>query len=115
GMTPLNFWRVMMSQKSTNVSLRYTSDPAHGWLAVPVALLVKLQVERSLSTYSYLNDQRTVAYLEEDRDMGVFMNAARDKGLVVNISERHVARTSIRNMLHYHPRHLPLTLLASAH
>src|SRR5690606_15560261 len=114
-MTPFNLWRVMMSQKSTNVFLRYTSDPAHGWLAVPVALLVELQVERSLSTYSYLNDQRTVAYLEEDRDMGVFMNAARDKGLEVKISERHVERTSIRNMHHYHPRFLPITSVASAH
>lgn len=104
-----------MSQKNTSVSLRYTSDPGHGWLAVPVALLVDLQIERSLSTYSYLNDQRTVAYLEEDRDMGVFMSAARDRGLVVNITERHVERTSIRNMHHYHPRFLPTTSVASAH
>lgn len=104
-----------MSQKNASVSLRFTSDPGHGWLAVPVALLVELKIERSISTYSYLNDQRTVAYLEEDCDMGVFMNAARDKGLVVTISEKHVERTSIRNMHHYHPRFLPITREASAY
>lgn len=96
-----------MSNQQRRLRLRFTSDPGHGWLTVPVFLLVELGVDKKISTYSYLDDKRRNAYLEEDCDMGVFLTAAKAQGIEVEFCERHVERTSIRQMHHYHPRFLP--------
>lgn len=97
-----------MSKPDRKIRLQLTEDPGHGWLAVPVRLLVELGIEKNISTYSYLDDRRNRAYLEEDCDMGVFLMAAKARGIEVEICERHVERTSIRQMHHYHPRFLPV-------
>jgi len=51
----------------------FVSDPSHGWLKVPVSELVRLGITDQISTYSYIKGD--MAYLEEDRDMKVFLDA----------------------------------------
>jgi hypothetical protein len=51
------------------------SDPGHGWIAVPQRVLVALGIDQSISPYSYMRGY--MAYLEEDCDLSVFMNAYR--------------------------------------
>lgn len=54
-------------------SLRFISDPGHGWLEVPVSELVRLGIAKKISRYSY--KKGAMAYLEEDSDAGVYLAA----------------------------------------
>lgn len=45
----------------------FVSDPGHGWLMVPLALIAREEYSR----FSYTDGE--FAYLEEDVDMGRFM------------------------------------------
>jgi len=49
-------------------SLVYMTDPAHGWLRVPLAMIAG----EKYSEYSYYNNR--YAYLEEDCDMPKFLS-----------------------------------------
>lgn len=51
----------------------YIQDSGHGWLQVKYAELVKLGIQNDISAYSYR--AWDYAYLEEDCDMGVYLNA----------------------------------------
>ena len=52
---------------------KFHEDASHGWLEVPLADVASLGVCHEISPYSYMH-RRTV-YLEEDRDMWVFLSA----------------------------------------
>jgi len=54
------------------MKLDFISDPGHGWLKVPLTLLVKYGILESISSWSYIRGK--FAYLEEDCDADVFMN-----------------------------------------
>lgn len=69
------------------MQLKYHRDPGHGWLEVPlyVAIKVKTPLKR-ISPYSYVGmSQRdgVTLYLEEDCDMPIFMDAAKQMGASV--------------------------------
>ena len=49
----------------------FYSDPGHGWLRVPRALIKTLGIEHEISNYSY--KRREHAYLEEDSDARLFL------------------------------------------
>ena len=49
------------------------NDSGHGWLQVTRTDLTKLGIEKSISPFSYQNDE--FVYLEEDSDMGTFLKA----------------------------------------
>lgn len=49
------------------------SDPSHGWLAVPISLVREVGVYASVSSYSFKSSE--IAYLEEDCDAGLFLDA----------------------------------------
>lgn len=85
------------------MKLDFYEDPGHGWLAVPLALLERLALLDSISSYSYMRGR--YAYLEEDCDLGRFMDAARDAGLAVSFRETvsRYRRSRIRNYCHYSP------------
>lgn len=51
----------------------YISDPGHGWIKVPMSLLLDLGIEQDISAYSYMRGSD--AYLEEDDDASLFMQA----------------------------------------
>lgn len=54
-------------------SFNKISDPGHGWLEVPRALLYKLNIADKISSYSYERENRV--YLEEDCDAPIFAKA----------------------------------------
>jgi hypothetical protein len=47
------------------------SDPAHGWVQVPLHILVSLGIEDKISRYSYQKGENV--YLEEDGDASLFV------------------------------------------
>ena len=61
----------------------WITDPAHGWLTVPLAELKDLGIADDISKFSYISTSKGVAYLEEDCDALRFIEA---KG--VNIRDR---------------------------
>ena len=79
----------------------FFDDPGHAWLEVPIGQLFQLGIQRDISTCSYVNG--AMAYLEEDCDAGVFMNAARAAGIEVTFREVHQDPTPIRDYPHYTP------------
>ena len=51
----------------------FYNDPSHGWLGVKIAELEKLGIIDNISGYSYMKGK--TAYLEEDCDISVFLDA----------------------------------------
>lgn len=56
---------------------QFHSDPGHAWLEVPMSELRALGIDRKISQYSYRSRDGRLAYLEEDCDAGLFVDAAR--------------------------------------
>jgi hypothetical protein len=85
------------------MKLSFYSDPGHGWLAVPLELLDRLQLLDRVSGYSYLRGR--LAPLEEDCDASLFLAAARDAGIAVTFRDIHCAdrHSRIRNYDPYSP------------
>jgi hypothetical protein len=73
------------------MTYQFFSDPGHGWLKVLRLELRELDIAHRISSFSY---QRGVyAYLEEDCDAALFVNAKHDRGERVE----HVTVTSNRD------------------
>lgn len=77
-------------------SFHYVVDPGHSWLKVPVAELERLGISDQISSYSYLKNG--MSYLEEDRDMQLFLNTRQERNEPVKLIEFNRTRMSpIRN------------------
>ena len=77
-------------------------DPGHSWLKVPVAELKRLGIESNISSHSYIRNG--VAYLEEDVDAWIFLDARNAEKEPLKIKEFVRARTSkIRKYQTYTP------------
>jgi hypothetical protein len=63
----------------------FHSDPSHGWLEVPVAEVRRLGIEDKVSRYSYRKGAN--AYLEEDCDASLWMDAKKAAGEEYKIRE----------------------------
>lgn len=84
------------------LTLNYYTDPSHGWLAVDRADLARLDLTNHISRYSY--QQNDKVYLEEDLDMMLFMEAAKDKGWQVTMKYQYTDTDSrIRTLQHFQP------------
>ena len=55
--------------------LHWHNDSGHGWLGVPMNILLESGVASGISDSSYLNGEMTMAYLEEDVDALKFLVA----------------------------------------
>jgi len=78
------------------------TDPGHGWLAVKLADLKMLGIANDISPYSYVKGK--TAYLEEDCDAVRFIEAAKTKGITVEICEgAHRDPSPIRYFKSYAP------------
>lgn len=64
------------------LNLRFFSDPGHGWLEVDMGHIIGLGLAEKISDYSYMHGN--YAYLEEDCDEGLFLDAAKEAGIKVN-------------------------------
>ena len=70
------------------------TDPGHGWLKVPTALLHDLGIADRITQYSF--QRGTFSYLEEDCDFATFMLAYRDRygcePILLEMSTNHSSR-----------------------
>jgi hypothetical protein len=86
----------------TKRKLKFLSDSGHAWLSVALADLVTLGIEDDISSYSYMNGTR--AFLEEDCDAGIFLDAAKAAGWDVTYKESYTDGSHpLRSLSHYKP------------
>lgn len=81
------------------LQLIYHTDPGHGWLECNKGLLKDLGIEKEISGYSYENARK--AYLEEDDDAGVLLDALKAKGIEYDIVRIYKENTPIRDYNSY--------------
>ena len=62
---------------------KYHEDPGHGWVEVPMTELRRLQIADKISPYSYRAG--SIAYLEEDCDASLWVNAKTAAGEEIKI------------------------------
>ncbi len=80
----------MMREAQAETFLKY-NDSSHGWVEVPIDLLVTLGIKDKISTYSYTNANN--AYLEEDCDMPIFIRAYEEaNGCTPKLIDNHEDR-----------------------
>ena len=70
--------------KSEKQRLRWIVDPGHAWLRVPYRLCESLPI----SEFSFHDDDRKVAWLEQDEDAGLFLDTYGVSGRDIPTSER---------------------------
>lgn len=76
------------------------SDPGHAWAKVPHKTLNLYRVQHKISSCSY--QRGDYAYLEEDCDLNLFVQAVKDHGESVSFIEHHTDKQSkIRNYESY--------------
>jgi hypothetical protein len=69
------------------MKIKFYSDPSHAWGEVPIKLLNDLGIAGKISQYSYIKGSN--AYLEEDCDFPLFLNAYKATGKTVDYDEIH--------------------------
>jgi predicted acyltransferase (DUF342 family) len=78
----------------------FHSDAGHGWLAVKVSDLKMLGIETNITPFSYVKGK--TVYLEEDCDMSKFIEAAKAKGITIEVrSGPQRDRSPIRSFKSY--------------
>jgi hypothetical protein len=68
------------------LKLKYYSDPGHGWIAVKLRVLYDLGIVQQISPFSYMRGK--TAYLEEDCDMLILIEALKDKNILHSITDK---------------------------
>ena len=63
------------TQNFINGKINYFTDPGHGWLEVPITVLKELKIYNLITHFSY--KKGGMAYLEEDCDMGLFLQTVK--------------------------------------
>ena len=86
--------------------LTFHQDPGHGWLEVDRILLSGLNL--NISPFSYQKNLKNgdggKVFLEEDRDMTLFLHALSSKGIEVVLNTKRLNRDHyIRNYESYKP------------
>jgi hypothetical protein len=74
------------------ISIKVFADPGHAWARIAKSKLVTLGIADKISTYSYQKGEN--AFLEEDCDLTVLVNALRQRGYEVKFNESHTNRQS---------------------
>lgn len=64
-----------------NFTVKFYSDPGHGWIAVKRDLLQQLNIADKITPYSYQKGK--TVYLEEDCDAYLFIKEMNKNGFVV--------------------------------
>ena len=94
---------------------QFYADSGHGWMAVKKQQLVALGIASKITPYSY--QRGDTAFLEEDRDLGIFFEAYLQKtGEVPILKQHHSDRSSkIRNYESYRCDSEAFRVVASVH
>jgi len=72
-------------KKLKSTTFKFYSDPGHGWLAVKRSILDELGILHRVSAFSYQRGQ--TVYLEEDRDVSLFVDACIKLGITLKEKE----------------------------
>ena len=83
----------------TSLQVTYHQDPGHGWIEVPMSEVRRLGIAPKISEYSYRKGEK--AYLEEDCDASLFVDAAKRAGVDVLPIDRH---SSVNSFIRRLPR-----------
>jgi hypothetical protein len=82
---------------TADTTFTFHTDPGHGWVEVPIALVFELEIYDDISRYSYHDGVN--AFLEEDCDAAIFIRAFEDKhGQRPAFEESHKNQTHVRNL-----------------
>ena len=80
------------------VTLKKYCDPGHGWYAVPVSLIEKLELDLSVYEKVITNKKGKAIFLEEDSEINPIVEQLRAKGIEVGVKDFHCNKQSkIRN------------------
>jgi len=79
--------------------LAFIVDPGHGWLSVKTSDIQALGIAKDITSYSYRFNDR--AYLEEDVDTGLFLEAAKKAGWEIKVK---VSRCNCYSRIRRMPR-----------
>ena len=83
-----------------SIKIHVFEDPGHVWARFPKARLARLGIADKISSYSY--QRGAMAFLEEDCDLTVLVQALKHKGYEVKLTSSHTDRQSkIRNYQTY--------------
>jgi hypothetical protein len=77
-----------MSAKT--LTLKYYTDPGHGWVAVKRHYLNGANIQNRVSAYSY--QRGDTVYLEEDCDAALLLDSMRAAGFTINLVRKHTDR-----------------------
>lgn len=80
-------------------SFTFYNDAGHGWVKVSKALLKELGIADKVSTYSY--QRGADAYLEEDCDASLLVNALKERGIEPKFTDKYSDRSKIRGYESY--------------
>lgn len=69
--------------------LTHHETPEHGWIEVPQLLIEQLQLEDSISEYSYYSFDKKIFYLEDDADASLFIKTAKKHGVEFVIRDKY--------------------------
>jgi hypothetical protein len=90
---------------AVQASYVYHQDSGHGWLEVPARELQIMGFQDQITPYSYLHQGK--AYLEEDLDMGTFLNIRKLLPRPVDIQYNYMnGMCRIRDYPHYEPKNI---------
>ncbi len=73
-------------------TIKFYSDPGHGWGAVKRKVLIDMGIADKISSYSY--QKGDTVYLEEDCDLPKLTTALSVKGIWIEHKEKHTDRRS---------------------
>lgn len=84
--------------------MRFINDPGHAWLVVPLVAIYTRGLEGAISHYSYMDAPKGQAYLEEDADAPLFLQAIQKEGIEPVIDDIFVDRPCfIRKLSRFRP------------
>jgi len=72
---PSPAYSMNLTGRITMKTYTYHCDPGHGWVAVPVSELKELAIDGKVTSCSYISADGQTAYLEEDCDMSLWIDA----------------------------------------
>lgn len=82
--------KAMFANLGITKKINFFHDPSHGYYQIPKSTLEKLGISKNISNSS--KRQGSNVFLEEDRDMSLFVDALKLKGLKLdegNFNDKH--------------------------
>lgn len=83
------------------LTFKLHTDPGHAWLEVSRALVAELGILEHISPYSYQMGPKV--YLEEDRDLAIFLEAMNAAGKPCKIFEVYQGSSFVRQLPDFRP------------